>query len=181
MSIYYLVSSLPSFNFGDKPFYSSEGFVRQCSDWINASELKELEEISLVPQEDFSDKSGFVKKWYGLICSLTVVSVKTRASILGRDISSIVKEQKVIYSDIEKSVQEAFSAENPMEKEKKLDRIKWAFLDSLEIGHFFDFDKLCIYKLRILLCEKWLCRKEADGIRNLDNALSVLYTPSEGK
>lgn len=181
MSIYYLVSSLPSFNFGDKPFYSSEGFVRQCSDWISSDEVQELGNISLIPDGSVSTKSSFAKTWYELLGALIYSSVKFRAVKLGRDISSIQKEQKTIYSDIDKGVQDAFSADNPMEKEKKLDKLKWNLLDSLEVGHQFDFDKLCIYKLRILLCEKWHTRKEADGKKNLEDVLSFLYKPSDEK
>ncbi|HBM15921.1 MAG TPA: hypothetical protein DD381_06215 [Lentisphaeria bacterium] len=181
MSIYYLVSSLPSFSFGDKPFYTSESFIRLCTDWVNDSDMKELESISLTARERYSGQSPFALKWYKLIGAIANSTVKLRAAKLNRDSSELLKEQKVIYSDIDKAVQDAFAAENPMEKEKKLDRLKWFVLDSLEVGHFFDFDKLCIYKLRILLSEKWLARKEAEGIKNLDKALAILYTPSEEK
>lgn len=179
MSIYYLVSSLPSFNFGDKPFYSSEGFIRQCANWISPDELKDLENLSIIPEENYSGKIQFIKSWYELIGALAYYSVKYRTSKLNRDISTILKEQNKIYSDIEKGVQEAFSSANPMEKEKRLDHLKWNILDSLEIGHMFDFDKLCIYKLKTLLCEKWLTRKESEGKKNLEAALSVLYKPND--
>ncbi|MEI6056024.1 MAG: DUF2764 family protein [Lentisphaerota bacterium] len=179
MSIYYLVSSLPSFNFGDKPFYTSEGFVRQCSDWISPENIKELERVSLIPVESYSGNIQFIKSWYELLGALNCYSVKYRALKLNRDSSSILEERNKIYSDIEKGVQEAFSSENPMEKEKRLDRLKWSILDSLEVGHMFDFDKLCIYKLRTLLCEKWLTRKEPEGKKNLEAALSVLYKPTD--
>lgn len=179
MSIYYLVSSLPSFNFGDKPFYTSEGFVRLCSDWISPKNIKELEKVSLIPVENYSGNIQFIKSWYEFLGALNCYSVKYRALKLNRDSSSILKEQNKIYSDIEKGVQEAFSSENPMEKEKRLDRLKWSILDSLEVGHMFDFDKLSIYKLRTLLCEKWLTRKEPEGKKNLEAALSVLYKPTD--
>ncbi len=179
MSIYYLVSSLPSFNFGDKPFYSSEGFVRQCSDWISSDKLKDLENLSLLLKDNYSGKNQFINSWYGLLGALNHASVKTRAAKLDRDTTLALREPNILDSFIEKSVQEAFSSANPMEKEKKLDHLKWSILDSLESGHSFDFEKLCIYKLRLLLCEKWLPRKEPEGKKNLDNALSALYKPAE--
>lgn len=179
MSIYYLVSSLPSFNFGDKPFYSSEGFVKQCADWISPDELTELQKLSLIPEEKYSGNNELIKSWYELTGALSCYCVKIRASKLNRDASVIAREQKAFDSFIEKSVQEAFSSENPMEKEKKLDRLKWKILDTLEAGHSFDFETLCIYKLRTILCEKWFDRKEPEGKKNLESTLSVLYKPSD--
>ncbi|MDD5512600.1 MAG: DUF2764 family protein, partial [Candidatus Omnitrophica bacterium] len=39
---------------------------------------------------------------------------------------------------------------------------RWAFLEELNTGHYFDFEVLIIYALKLLLLEKWLRIQGAD-------------------
>ena len=42
-----------------------------------------------------------------------------------------------------------------LEAEKILDQARWDFLDSLGLGHYFDFDYLLIYGLKLKMLERW--------------------------
>lgn len=174
MSYYYLISSLPAIIFGEKPYYSSEEFVKLCSSWIGKSNIEKLSKLTLSPEDTATD-SCFAKDWYKYEKILRNSSVKSRASKLNKDPLSYLKPENKIYTDIERSVQDSFSAANPLEKELALDRLRWKIIDFLETGHFFDLEKLCAYKLRLLICEKWISRKPEDGQRNLDAVLESLY------
>ncbi len=86
MSIYYLVSSLPSFNFGSKPYYTSEGFVRLCADWINTSQQKELEELLQKNQTRFDKRIERTKKmWWDYCNNHEATKIKKLKTIYASD------------------------------------------------------------------------------------------------
>jgi len=82
---------------------------------------------------------------------------------------------KDYFSEIDRGVQEAFSAKDPKLKEKILDNLRWKELDNLESGHQFDVTKLCIYKLRLMICEKWINRQIEKGETNLESIVEHFY------
>lgn len=67
-----------------------------------------------------------------------------------------------------------FAAEDPLEREDLIDRIRWDYLDELEEGHFFDFDFLCVYRLRLELLAKLRNRSVEVGRRNFDAAVEEI-------
>ena len=174
MSYYYLISSLPAVTFGEKPYYSSEEFMKLCSPWIGKSDIEKLSKLTLNLEATTTD-NYFARDWYKYEKILRNSSVKNRVAKLNKDPIPYLKPEEKIYTDMERGVQDSFSATTPLEKEMALDRLRWRIIDSLETGHFFDLEKLCAYKLRLLICEKWVGRKMEDGQKNLDTVLDSLY------
>ena len=174
MSYYYLISSLPAINLGDKPYYSSEEFMKLCNIWIGRSDVEKLSRLTLNPEYTTADNC-FSSNWYKYEEILRNSCVKNRAAKLNKDPLPYLKPKDKIYTDIERGVQDSFSAINPMEKEIALDKLRWTIIEFLETGHFFDLEKLCAYKLRLLICEKWVIRKTETGQKNLDIILDSLY------
>jgi hypothetical protein len=80
-------------------------------------------------------------------------------------------------SDIDRSIEEVLSVPNPAEREKMLDSLRWKALDDLEFGHNFDFDSLCIYKIKLMLLEKWVGKDQRKGLENLDAILNKIEKP----
>ncbi len=60
----------------------------------------------------------------------------------------------------------ALAAPDPAAREQVLDRMRWEFLDDLALMHDFDFDALCIYRLRLTIVNKYRGRDREDGRRN---------------
>ena len=174
MSYYYLISSLPAIILGEKPYYSSEEFMSLCSAWIGKSDIEKLSRLTLSPEHINTD-NRFIRDWYKYEEIIRNSSVKNRAAKLNKDPLPYLKPEDKIYTDIERGVQDSFSAANPREKEMALDRLRWETIDFLETQHFFDLEKLCAYKLRLLICEKWIARKTETGQKNLSTILDSLY------
>ena len=61
---------------------------------------------------------------------------------------------------------------DPLEREKALDRARWAFLDGFEWSHAFNFEALCIYRCKLMILEKWAARRAGNAEDNLDHAAS---------
>ena len=175
-SYYYLISTLPMPVLKEKPLLTLEEFMSSCSEWLPDSEYIELDNISLIPDLEKISKNKIINKWETWETCLRNRIAKVRSSKLGKNAAQYIQEEKNVFSELERRVQDAYSAENPMLKEKALDELRWKELDNMESGHQFDFSMLCIYKLRLMLCEKWIDREDEKGERNLDAILLHFYT-----
>ncbi|QSH40628.1 DUF2764 family protein [Lentisphaerota bacterium ZTH] len=168
---YYLVSSLPMlFNEAAPPLTMQE-FSEACGEQLSEKDMAILEKITLVPiaEQRFPDNSAAEgwRRWE--------ITLRNRIAVQraphGKDISEYVLYEDDIFSEIEVGVQEAFALKNPLERERFFDKMRWQQLDNLEACHDFDLDRLCVYKIKLMILEKWEPRTSDKGKSNLDTAL----------
>jgi hypothetical protein len=174
-TFYYLISSLPSISLWEKPEIDSETFLSSCKEWLNDKEIELLKDVNLLPAEESTHKIATVTRWYNWETCLRNRIARLRSGKLDIDHTQYLQEEHDFFSESDRIVQEAMIADNPLEKEKMLDEQRWNFLNSLEAGHSFDLELLCVYKLKLKLCEKWLDRITEKGKDNFDKALNTLY------
>lgn len=180
-AFYYLVSSLPMLFLGETPKLSSDEFLAACTDFLTADEINELKKLSLVPPEDYLMSTNLSAiYWYNWETCLRNSLVHLRAKGRSKDPETFLREEADFFSEIEKGVQEAFSKSSPLETEKALDRLRWGRLDDMEVGHMFDFCKLCVYKLRLMLCEKQSLLNKEKGSDNFDEIVKYIYDQNPG-
>jgi len=176
---YYLISSLPMLMFDETAILSVEEFNETCADKISESDLVVLNKISLVPEaEQTFSKNSAAESWRQWEVYLRNRIASHRAPH-GKDIHSYLQDEKSCFCDIDTGIQEAFGLKNPLEREKYFDQMRWNALDDFESGHHFDFDKLCIYKLKLLLLDKWNERQVEQGEKNLDTMLGQINNDNE--
>ena len=75
-------------------------------------------------------------------------------------------EPEALDSDIDYALPNAAAADDPLERERLVDLIRWHKIDDLEVGHEMDLTALCCYRLRLVSLEKF-------RIRALDSGSSV--------
>jgi len=176
---YYLISSLPMLMFDEKALLSVEEFNDTCADKISERELKLIKELSLVPEaEQFYPTGSAAENWRQWEVCLRNRIASHRAPH-GKDIHGYLQEEKACFTEIDTGILEAFGLKNPLEREKYFDQMRWNALENFESGHHFDFDKLCIYKLKLLLLEKWNERQVEQGETNLDVMLGQINNDNE--
>lgn len=179
---FYLVSSLPMLKQDEEPVISSDEFLEACSHWLPESEMSLLTQLDLVPDAVSPPSPGSAaRKWSDWETCLRNLLAKTRAGKLNRDAANSMREENDFFSDIERGAQDAYSASNPLEREKILDKLRWTQLEDLESGHHFDFDKLCIYRIKLLLREKWTARKKEQGEENLNGIIEKIYAGTDNQ
>ncbi len=172
---HYLVSSLPMLMPDMEPVMNFQEFMDQCSDWLSVSQMAQLEATGLVPSFDSVFPAGSASAlWNDWETNLRNRLAANRAAGSGQDAESVLHEEIDVYGEIEQGIQEAWTQSDPLEREKILDRIRWRFLDDLEGGHLFDFDAICIYKLKLLIREKWTPRIVQTGRTNLDETVTAI-------
>jgi hypothetical protein len=174
-TLYYIQSSLPAISLWEKPEIDIETFLSRCSDWLNQKETEILTSANIAPTANQEHGNITITKWNNWETCLRNRIAKYRSNKLNIDATVYLKEEKDYFSELDRIVQEAMAAPNPYEKEKMLDEQRWHYLTSLEARHFFDIDLLCIYKIKLQLCEKWLNRNKDNGRDNFEKALDDLY------
>ena len=169
---FYLGASLPMLKRDENPPLSPEAFLLLCADWVDKGRMDFLSKLQLRPVEGLVIPAGSAVAEY-LAWELAVRErlAKARAAKLGRQ-DFVPAEADKNFVDAERIVQELYAAPNPFEKERLLDVARGRKLEDMELGHNFDFDNLCIYKLKLLLRCKWQARQLARGAANLDNAVA---------
>jgi hypothetical protein len=173
---YYLISSLPMLRQGEEPLFDHYQFLEDCRNWLGKTEFSILEKLSLLPTES-SAASGnsLAAAWYRWETCLRNRIARTRKSAFTAEAEDYTLPEEDFFSEVERGVQDAFALSNPLEREKLLDALRWTLIENLEAGHIFDFDRLCAYKLKLMLVEKWQGREQEKGVAGLDKVVDEIY------
>ena len=158
---YYLVSSLPLLNMDSVPDRTPAEFTAECRRWLTPEQQQLIGGLALVPDAVDQNTNKTLRDWKVWEICLRNAIIRHRQGCPGST-DDFTREEKDYFSEIDKGVQEAFAKGTPLDREDKIDQMRWCKLDELESGHDFDFEKLFIYKLKLLICEK---RKSRDSVR----------------
>ncbi|MCK5805453.1 MAG: DUF2764 family protein [Lentisphaeria bacterium] len=163
---YYLVSSLPLVQLGERPTLSSEQFLEMCVGEVSEEELATLREMELVPR---GGEGGSVVEsaWSEWDTCIRNELVRHRAGELGVDVEGHMRDENDVFPTDRKQLEEVLAMGDPAARERALDDLRWRRLDDLETGHPFDFGALVLFRLRLLLAEKWAEQDRERGVRNL--------------
>lgn len=169
----YLISSLPMLHLGAKPPFSFERFLAMCEGLILEKEMEALKELNLTDTDSLIAGHSTLKKWYEFDMALRNELVKIRASRRHLDPSRYLRADGYTEAHLYQAAFTAYRNPSPLEGEKALDQERWRFLEELLQGHYFDFDVLIIYGLKLLLLEKWEKIGTADNAALVEAALQI--------
>jgi hypothetical protein len=144
------------------PFSLGEFFIK-CQDLIPESEIQLL--ISICREETYALKFasvGTLEKWINFEVALRNELVRARASRKKIDPLKFIRLPDSPQAHISHVALEAYRNVSILEAEKILDQERWGFLESLSLGHYFDFDFLLIYALKLKILERWERIQKAD-------------------
>jgi len=156
----------------ESPLIDSLKFLDSCSDFISPEDFEILTNLSISPDDLTTDSP--IPEW-SIWETLLRNRLVTKRGKSGSGADKYLHEEMDSFSEIEKGVQEAYLKSDPLEREDYLDQMRWTKLEDLEVGHDFDFKKLCIYKMKLMLCEKRLGRNREKGSRNYDDIVETIY------
>ena len=202
-----LVASLPLVRMTEPPQMSYAKFLSDCTGQIDADHFELLRKLSLVPglppgQKTSGAQSGseaapdaleafigeFPKKslareYLLFESALRHSAMKLRAAKLGAAFSAPKPGYTLYDSEADRMVRTAFSAQNPVERERILDTARWNKLDELEVKNLtrFNFDTLCAYAIRLQIAEKWTARSAGDSAAGLDSTVSAVRESDPGQ
>lgn len=154
---YYLVSSLPMLEFGEKPTISYEDFLNSCRTQLSANDMDTIERA-----EEW-------KEWGRFSIALRNEIAVFRATKKSKDPVKYIRGEDNRDPLLVSSAHWAVNLDSPLEAEQFLDQLRWEKLEELSKCHYFDMDFLVTYALKLQILERW-------QTINLQNGMQVLET-----
>jgi len=162
---YYAVSSLPFLDFENDPGISFDEFNNICRSALLDKDFAVLNSISLTNLKEISSGIPIIDKWVSWEGTLRNEIAKLRGVSLGVESSSYTFE--VESNSVAPGIAgTAYKLDSPLKAEELLDMARWQFLDELEVGHFFDLEKLIVYSLRLQILERKRMFTKEKGNKN---------------
>jgi len=161
----YLISSLPTLNFSTKMPFGLEDLFIKCKDLIPETEIQLLRNICCQCQDVFclpEAAEGSLEKWVNFEVALRNELVRARAARKKIDPLKFIRLPDHPEAHISHLALAAYRSTLILEAEKILDQQRWDFLEALSFGHYFDFDYLLIYALKLKILERWEKIQKAD-------------------
>ncbi|MFH0917590.1 MAG: DUF2764 family protein [Candidatus Omnitrophota bacterium] len=169
----YLISSLPMLNFSAKVPFSLEDFFTKCKNLIPEQELGVLRSICQEDSCSLGEQSmDSLKQWVNFETALRNELVRARAARKKIDPLKFLRLPDSPQAEISHLAMAAYRSTSILEAEKILDQARWNFLEALSFGHYFDFDYLLIYGLKLKILERWEKIQTAEKEHLLNAALS---------
>jgi hypothetical protein len=149
---YYTVASLPFLDFDSDPPMTEEEFIDICTKECSEKDFTLLQSISLTPPGSSGETNTVVDSFYTWERSLRNELVILRAKKKGVDPDAYIREGNEDLGSVQ-TARGALMSESPLAVEETLNKARWIYLDQLETGHYFDLEKLAVYKLKLEILE----------------------------
>ena len=153
---YYFISSLPTLSFGSKPPLTVKKFLEDCENLLSEEDYGDILKAFQDNVEDLQAGNATLKKWQHFIKSFRTEAVWSRVShVEHKNPLDYIRGGRTSNSLIVYFLAEAAKAPDPLSAEKILDEAKWNYLDEISIHHYFDFDLLVIYALKLKILARY--------------------------
>ena len=178
---YYFSASLPSLSFGQNPGMSVADFDELASGQMSPESLAKLKTGTLAVSREPGSAAGLPRVYADYTRFEQYLRTRIAERRAGRDEDRAVKlpDPELYFGEVDSALATAAAAPDPLEREKLIDRIRWRMLDDLEAGHDFDFDGLCVYRLRLEILNKYRNRSTETGRENFNAAVDRITGPAE--
>jgi hypothetical protein len=161
-------------HFGQKLPLSYVKFLESCRGLISEEEIFVL---SALQGADWSAgvpaDTPLLKAWRLFEVVLRNELVKLRAARKQADAGRYLRHDGWWDPWVAQVALNAVRQPAPLEAEKILDEERWKKLDELSFGHYFDFEALAAYGLKLLILERWERVAAADRTKILEETLAV--------
>ncbi len=164
---YYLMASQPYISFDSEVFPEPLAFLAQCGEWMTDSDLAAIRAVVIGDRSEQPTKAEIsaraenraVASWNRFEAGIRNVLVQTRAENVSRDGWRYIRrddsdEQILPEHSILELVKTAAGHDSPLRSELDLLRIRWAFIEELIVGHYFDVTAAIAYAVKLVILER---------------------------
>lgn len=146
---YFTLASLQYLTLDTHPTLSNTDFLEYTKEKLDTKAFQMVKNCTLPISEDIETPGAVLGKWIAFEQDLREYLARARSRKTGLPYANGAEPQNIT---LEEKVREVIGLSNPLDAEDFLDDLFWKFLDELELGHYFDTEKLQIYyfKLQIL-------------------------------
>jgi len=177
---YYLVAGLPMLFYPTDRPQTREEFLELCRTQVGKTDFRILAAADLAVRGERPSGSRTLDRWRSWESSLRNELAKLRARRKAVEPAGHLVEAEE-QPGLPEIARQALSESSPLAAEDLLNRARWERLDQLEVGHYFDLDKLILYSLRLQLLERKrrLADRERGGINFQGQYESITHTIRE--
>ena len=179
MNHYFLIASLPTLHFGEKPPLRLSDFWAACEANLKPEELGVLRD--LMDTDGALGSHAFSRGWHDRETELRNAVVRLRARRRQVNVDSFIRPHAGARVYIQTAVTEAFQAPDPLQRERALDLLRWRILEELAGLDPFGIEAVFSYGLRLRLVWRWEGFKGGSGAAALDKAASETAATAAGK
>lgn len=184
---YFLVASLPLLTYEEREAQEPSEFLTMLEDHLTTADLAAVAAARIdapLTEESWSEdavapdvpgsayarpSNPVIAGWEAFERGLRNALVHLRSSAGHADPQEYIRLDAAGHEDsdrleIDEAAREAFNHDSPLSGEDVLNRARWSFLDDLEVGHYFDLERVIIYylKLQILARRRLFTRAEGE-------------------
>ncbi|MCA9405394.1 MAG: DUF2764 family protein [Candidatus Omnitrophica bacterium] len=161
-SYYYFAASLPMLDFNGKAPMSTDEFLNNCENLLQAADYKLVRAVLL--NEDITTvNNACIRRWVDFNRAFLNEQVVVRAEKAGKDPLDYLRGGRAFEQKMSDVIQQAVKNPNLLEGTKLLDQFRWQFLDELAEGQYFNLEFILIYGLRLSIMEKYELYASARG------------------
>jgi hypothetical protein len=169
MSILYLLASLPTIQLNSAPSLSVAEFLECCRDWLSAQDYSVVEGLI----KGHACDHPFALAWRDKETILRNAVVHFRARSAGIDPSLHTRyahgcDRKIV-SDVEDALQES----SPLDKELKLDQLRWESVEELQGTDPLSIKAVFAYAVKLAIVTRWSERTPDKGRKSFDKLTEV--------
>lgn len=182
---YYAVATLPTLSLEETSYHSPESFLEFMEEQLTASDFHYLQRATIDPPREYREMPAVYIRYARFVVALRNALAKERAAHLEWELEEHLRlddrgETGTTEPEAMTRAREALNAENPYRAEESLVRAQWALLDDLEVGRFFNVEKLIIYYLRLQLVERFGNMTSERGMDSFDEQYKRIAQQFEG-
>jgi len=166
LSAVYLISSLPTLYFGQKPPISMEEFMHDIHGQLSKKNIEKVKNINIqsLNKDDANSKLN---------------SMVALQNDIQCDLELIRKAKRDNNAPNPKSLSKTVVDSNPLEREELLMKLQWDALSSIEFGESFTLTEIMIYKLKLQILERLYSFNTEKGKAVFDSVVNPQTTEIE--
>lgn len=165
------MASLPFLQFGAKPPFPSERLIDICGTFVSDDDMERIKMAYAPVDAGYDTGQPTLRAWHDFEIALRNELVRLRAPKRHLDPIKYLREDGHVSPHALHVAFQASKAASLVESEKLLDEERWRMLEDVEVGHYFDVDRIIIYAYRLFLLEKWENINTADKEKLLSAVL----------
>ena len=120
---------------------------------MTEDDFNAIRKATLDIDEALPHDNSILKAWTDFNRTLKNEMAYVRAARLGRDFTKYIRGERAGDPSVTDKVMEAIKSENPLAVEKFLDRFRWAYLEQLTFGQYFNLEFLILFGLKLQILE----------------------------
>ncbi len=159
------------------PPIDSDYLLESCRLFMKDEEYLGIENATLDP--DGPESAGICRDYRSWERSLRNDLVRLRASEQSLDPAQYLREADAAFGTASTAAA-AMNASTPLEAEMLLISARWAVLDELETGHYYDIEFLRSYRLKLQILERRAKFDEARGFAAYQDIYTRVLEASGG-